>query len=317
MEASMKRCAIFGGAGFLGKHIISRLSSTNRELICIDRFQSEAPKLPATCSFIHVSEEQAFFHEVLKGVDEVVDLAYSSVPKTSYEDPINDIFQNLPRIVKLCRAAVVNRVSKVVLFSSGGTIYGQTPSLPIGEDHPTNPTSPYGITKLAIEKYAHMYYVTEGLPVICLRPGNAYGEGQIPFRGQGFIATAIASIINGLPVDVFGESGTIRDYIHASEIAYALENVLDTGKPGGIYNVGTGIGTSNMDILRYIRPMATAEGLDVQIQIKPSRSFDVTANVLDISRIYQDIGWKPSISIEEGLASTWSWYLANRDEWGK
>ena len=72
-----------------------------------------------------------------------------------------------------------------------------------------------------------------------------------------------------------------------------------------------------MDILRYIRPMATAEGLDVQIQIKPSRSFDVTANVLDISRIYQDIGWKPSISIEEGLASTWSWYLANRDEWGK
>ena len=298
-------------------HYLSRLSCTNRKLICIDRFRSEAPKLPATCSFIHASEEQVFFREVLKGVNEVVDLAYSSVPKTSYEDPINDIFQNLPRFVNLCRAAVENGVDKMVFFSSGGTIYGQTQLLPIGEDSPTNPTSPYGITKLAIEKYAHMYHITEGLPVICLRPGNAYGEGQPPFRGQGFIATAIASILNGFPIDVFGEVGTIRDYIHAREIACVLEKALDAGKPGAIYNVGTAKGTSNMDIIRCLRPMATAAGLDVQVRIQPARPFDVIANVLDISRIYQDIGWKPSISIDEGLASTWSWYMAHRDEWGK
>ena len=102
-------------------------------------------------------------------------------------------------------------MQKLVLVSSGGTVYGNPSTVPVAEDHPTTPISPYGITKLAIEKYAAMYRLTAGLPVVCVRPGNAYGEGQRPFSGQGFIATAMASVIQGKEVVLFGERGTVRD----------------------------------------------------------------------------------------------------------
>ena len=316
-EQNMKRCIVFGGAGFLGAHIIPRLCGNARLVVCVDRFERAPAHLPAGCAYVRASEKPTFFAELLQRGDEVVDLAYSSVPKTSYEDPVSDILENLPRLVKLCRAATANRIGKIVMMSSGGAVYGKATSLPISEDCPTNPVSPYGITKLAIEKYAQMYHVAEGLPVICLRPGNAYGAAQLPFRGQGFIATAIASVLSGIPVEIFGESGTIRDYIHAGDIASLVERVLDVGAPGSVFNVGTGRGTSNLDIISQLRPLAASANLDVRLKTQPSRPFDVTENVLDSSRAKQATGWGPTTGLEEGLAAAWNWYASNHDKWAQ
>src|SRR5208283_5085757 len=133
----------------------------------------------------HDYGDRSFLADLLKDVDEVVNLAYSTVPKTSFEDPVQDILSNLPSAVNLFLATSQSSVQRLVLVSSGGTVYGKAASLPIVETHPTNPISPYGITKLAIEKYAVMYHNHTGLPVVVLRPGNAFGEGQRPFTGQG------------------------------------------------------------------------------------------------------------------------------------
>lgn len=310
----MTRCVVFGGAGFLGRHLLTRLETTGRALMCVDRVdrdQSGALPLPANCTFVEATEEPLFCLEVTRGADEIVDLAYSTVPKTSFENPISDIFENLPRIVRLCRAAVQNRVSRIVMVSSGGAIYGQPESLPISERHPTNPISPYGITKLAAEKYAMMFRGSDGLPVICLRPGNAYGPGQEPFRGQGFVATAIVSILQNRPVEVFGETGSIRDYVHVEDICAAITSALDAGEVGAVYNVGTGVGTSNLMILDQLRLLAEADGFQTQVIHYPERVFDVSTNVLDASRLRKDTGWRPVVSLERGLASTWAWYAAN------
>ena len=311
----MTRCVVFGGAGFLGQHLLAHLASTGRDLVCVDRDRSRAPQLPANCTFVEASEEPLFYREVMRDADEIVDLAYASVPKTSFEDPVSDIFENLPRVVRLCRAGVESRVTRMALISSGGAIYGQPQGLPISEEHPTNPISPYGITKLAVEKYAMMFHASDRLPVICLRPGNAYGQRQQPFRGQGFVATAIASILLGRAVEVFGETGSIRDYIHVDDICGAITRALDAGQIGAAYNVGTGVGTSNLMILDQLRSLAEADGFQMRVIHHPARAFDVCANVLDSSRIREDTGWRPAISLERGLTCTWAWYAANPRSW--
>jgi UDP-glucose 4-epimerase len=309
------RCIVFGGAGFLGQHLLARLASTGRDLVCVDRERSGVPRLPVDCAYVEAVEEPSFYREILRAADEVVDLVYASVPKTSFEDPVSDIFENLPRAVRLCSAALESGISRMVLVSSGGAIYGQPEDLPISEGHPTNPISPYGITKLAVEKYAMMFHASDGLPVICLRPANAYGQRQPAFRGQGFVATAIASTLLGRTVEVFGQAGSIRDYIHVDDICGAVVHALDAGRLGAIYNVGTGVGTSNLAILDHLRVLAEADGYRLEVIHHPARAFDVSANVLDSGRIREDTGWRPVVPLEQGLASTWAWYVANPHFW--
>jgi len=129
---------------------------------------------------------------------------------------------NLPKAVRLFELASTLPLKKFVWISSGGTVYGRTSTGLIPETRPTLPLSPYGITKLAIEKYAHIYFESKGLPIVCVRPANAFGEGQRTYSGQGFIATAIASVLDGRELTLFGEQGTIRDYLHVADVATGI-----------------------------------------------------------------------------------------------
>jgi UDP-glucose 4-epimerase len=190
------RCCIIGGSGFIGSYLTKLLVESGREVVVLDRNPIPNRALPPKAKYLAGDySEPALLHELLANTDEVIDLAYSTVPKTSFENPVYDILSNLPQSVGLLQEAVKARLRKLVLVSSGGTVYGVAHSLPIREDHPTNPISPYGITKLTMEKYAGMFAFSAGLPVTVVRPGNAYGEGQVAFMGQGFIATTLESII--------------------------------------------------------------------------------------------------------------------------
>ena len=191
-------------------------------------------------------------------------------------------------------------------------MYGKANEIPIKEDHPTKPISPYGITKLACEKYAYMFYKLKDLPIVCVRPGNAYGVRQRPFTGQGFIATAIASIINQQEVIIFGETGTIRDYIYVTDIANGIIAALEHGKPGVCYNIGSGVGRSNKDILDIIYPYAESAGLEPRVKILPLRQFDVPNNVLDSSKIKNKTGWENIVSFHNGIEKTWKWLNDNK-----
>ena len=203
-------------------------------------------------------------------------------------------------------------LEKILLVSSGGVIYGHTNKTPIDEEQATNPISPYGITKLAVEKYARMFHATRDLPIVCVRPRNAYGETQKPFSGQGFIATAIASILRGLALNLYGEAGTIRDYIHVEDVAGGIVAALSKGQAGGVYNIGSGEGRSNRDVLNALQPLAKAEGLEIKLNTLPLRKFDVPINVLDNSRFCRQTGWKPNVPFQEGIKRTWDWFSSNR-----
>ena len=149
---------------------------------------------------------------------------------------------------------------------------------------------------------------------MCVRPANAYGEGQKAFTGQGFVATAIATILERQNVVLFGETGTIRDYIHVTDVATAIVDVLDHGSPGECYNIGSGIGWNNRDILDMLFPLAKAVGLEVKITTMPARRFDVPVNILDSLKLQEMTNWKPLVPFEEGIRKTWEWFFRIYDQ---
>ena len=300
------RCCVIGGTGFLGSSLIPSLLRSGREVVVIGRSAVPIRTLPPSVTYISMGiEDRLQLRSVLADVDELIDLSYATVPQTSYTDPIFDIRSNLPPSIGLLEEVRNTNIRRFIVVSSGGTVYGPAYSIPIKEDSPTNPISPYGITKLTIEKYSLMFFRLYAVPVIVVRPSNAYGVGQKLFSGQGFIATALAAILEDREVPVFGEQGTIRDYIHVKDVAKGILGALEFAQVGEIYNIGSGIGRNNFDVLNTIAEICTQYGKKVRVKPLPSRGFDVLSNVLDSGKLTSCSGWIPRVDFKEGVLEVW------------
>ncbi|HPV73075.1 MAG TPA: NAD-dependent epimerase/dehydratase family protein [Smithellaceae bacterium] len=298
---------VIGGAGFIGTHLVSELLATGRTVTILDRRTDAIQELPRGADYVAGDFGQCqLIRELLCNHEEVIHLAYTSVPKTSFENPFSDLLENLPPTVQLF-AETAESGRKLLFVSSGGTVYGEAGTLPIREDHPTRPISPYGLTKLTLEGYAHLYAVTHGLKFVCVRPANAFGPGQKPFTGQGFIASAMTSMMRGLPVTVFGQRGTVRDYIYVGDLAAGIVSALEKGRPSEIYNLGSGVGRTNMDVIEAITPLLEGLAYKIRIEHLPERTFDVRANILDSGKLHKDTGWSPTTPFDKGLLRTREW----------
>ena len=314
MKSNTTNTLIIGGAGYIGMHLVPQLIATGRHVTVLGRSSKPRCKLPDGAAYV-VGDfgQHDLISRLLDVHQEVIHLAYATVPNTSFENPLADLLQNLPPTVQLF-SEVADRGAKLVLVSSGGTVYGEAVKLPILETHPTKPISPYGVTKLTLENYAYLYAATHGLKFVCVRPANAYGAGQRPFVGQGFIATAMASAMRGIPIKVFGECGTIRDYLYVSDLASGIVNALLKGRLSETYNLGSGIGMSNLDVIKAFEPLMYKIGCKVQLENLPERAFDVKANVLDSTKLQKHSGWQPKIDFVEGLRLTYEWLrVVNND----
>lgn len=314
----MLSCLVVGGGGFIGAHLVrALLERGNRKVTVVGRSASPRCVLPEGVRYVQLAYDNPLetLGETIGGVDEIVDLAHASVPKTSFDDPVRDVLQNLPFTVSLIKWAAERQLRRFVFVSSGGTVYGNAHYLPIDEAHPTNPVSPYGITKLAAEKYGFMYHALEGLPFIAVRPGNPYGPHQLGKVGQGFVAAVLTAAIEGNPVRIFGERGTTRDYIYIDDLVLGIRDVLDAGEPGEVYNIASGQGMDNRQVIEQIQRCIGADNFSLSVVHEAPRPFDVAANVLNTGRLYYKTGWRPDIGFAEGIERTWQWYrsaLVNR-----
>ncbi|WP_160012600.1 NAD-dependent epimerase/dehydratase family protein [Rhizobium sp. 18055] len=302
----MQTCVI-GGAGFIGGYLVDALLASGRDVTVLGRRQERPGSMNVAARYQTFDfEDKIGFRQHMADCAEIVDLSYASVPKTSFSAPLFDIESNLPPFIALLEEAKhLPRLRKLVVTSSGGTIYGPARKLPITEECETRPISPYGITKLAIERYAMMFHLLASLPVTIVRPANAYGLGQKPFSGQGFVATAIGHILKREPVTIFGETGTIRDYIHVRDIAAGILCAMEHTSAGEIYNLGTGVGHSNLEVLSKLGVLAERDEFPITIDCVEPRGFDVAANVLSHEKLFRHTGWKPKTSLETGLLEMW------------
>lgn len=298
------KATIIGGFGFIGRKLLPRLDQEGFDLTVIEKTlkidDERINKLD-----LHVLSYEEDNDETLLESDVVIDLSYASNPMTSYKSPTSDILNNLPRAVKLFELLQKSKkLKKLIILSSGGTVYGNQERFPITETSETNPISPYGITKLAIEKYANMFTAIGDLPVVIMRPSNAYGPGQIPFRGQGFISTSIGSILKGEKIILFGKGETVRDYIFVDDLVDGIYHVIQKGKIAETYNIGSGIGFSNIEIVEMLKEIMDA---DIRIDFQEERSFDVRKNVLLGAKLNRDTGWGPITQLIDGLKITIDW----------
>ncbi|MDZ4202897.1 MAG: NAD-dependent epimerase/dehydratase family protein [Gallionella sp.] len=298
---------IIGGGGYIGAHLVPMLQSTGRRVTVVGRKAVPAYALPEGAAYVCGDfGELGLLQHLLDRHQEVIHLAYATVPNTSFENPLADLLQNLPPTVQLF-AEAADRGVKLALVSSGGTVYGEAVELPICETHSTKPISPYGVTKLTLENYAYLYATTHGLKFVCVRPSNAYGPGQRPFVGQGFIATAMASVMRGMPIKIFGQRGAIRDYLYVSDLASGIVSALTQGNLSATYNLGSGVGLSNLDVVDLLKPLMREIGYEVQVENVPERAFDVRANVLDSTKLQQDTGWHTRVTFNQGLVAMRDW----------
>jgi UDP-glucose 4-epimerase len=302
---------VIGGVGYIGAHLVPQIIATGREVTVLGRSAMPRLALPQGAAYVVGDYAQTeLINRLLDSHKEVIHLAYATVPNTSFENPLADLLQNLPPTVNLLSEAA-RRGVKLVLVSSGGTVYGEALELPILETHQTKPISPYGVTKLTLESYAYLYAATQSLQFVCVRPANAYGVGQRPFVGQGFISTAIASVIRGMPINIFGQQGTIRDYLYVTDLASGIVSALVKGQLSATYNLGSGIGMSNLDVIKEIEPLMHKIGHSVQVVNLPERAFDVKANILDSTKLREHTGWAPEVDFAQGLRLTCKWLSDN------
>ena len=300
------RCAILGGAGFLGRHIGHAMSAGGLDVWSIDRTSTQSGASPWLAGEVQADcFDLDSWWDSVGGVEVIVHLASSTVPATASEDPVQDAQTNLVGTLRLLQALRNKGVRPRLLFaSSGGAVYGRPQFVPLSEAHPTMPMGAYGATKLAIEHHLLIEEAQHGLPCRILRLSNPYGEWQRPHGVQGVIAVFAHRALHGQPVDVWGDGSVVRDFVYAADVGRAFVCAARHEGPSRIFNIGGGVGHSVNDIIQ------TLEGLMGQVlerRIFPARPFDPPVNVLDIRRAQEQLDWKPVMVFEEGVAASVQW----------
>jgi len=298
------RVLVLGGNGFIGSHVVDHLVAAGHKVRVFDR-SVELYREPLK----HVEYRFGRFDdtfqvaEALDGMDAVCHLISSTVPGTSNLDPVVDVESNLVNTLKLLEQMRKKNLHRILYLSSGGAVYGNTVTSPIGEDQPLNPISSYGVVKVSIEKYLLMYQQLYGFKPIILRPSNPYGPRQGHVGVQGLIGTFLARILAGERLEIWGDGSVVRDYMHVSDLSRLCVSALES-ETCGVFNAGSGEGNSINQIVDLIRNLADEE---LQIDYRQGRACDVQEVVLDISKAIEAFNWSPEVSLSDGILNHLEW----------
>jgi UDP-glucose 4-epimerase len=307
-EPSEKRVVVLGGLGFMGSHLCRALLADGYAVRVFDRPDASRELVGDIGRDLEVvGGDVARAQDVIDAgadADVLVHLVHTTVPGSSMADPAYDIMSNVVTSVNWLRRLGETGVRRLIFVSSGGTVYGVPRTVPIGEDHPTDPISSYGITKLAIEKYVSTYASLLGLDYFIIRPSNVYGPGQRLHTGQGVIGVTADRALRGEPLELWGDGESLRDYLYVEDMTAAVVSLLRYGGAERVFNASSGEGHSVLDIIETLREQL---GSPPEVVRKPARGFDVPANVLDSSRLRRATGWRPSVTLAEGVARTLAW----------
>jgi UDP-glucose 4-epimerase len=303
------RVLVTGGAGFIGSHVVDGLRGAGHEVAVLDNLSTgDRGNLPEGVSLFEQDIRDADVERVFRDFrPEVVDhhAAQANVP-ASVADPVYDASVNVLGGLNLLRAAAATGVRKFVYISSGGAMYGEPDSVPVREDAPVRPLSPYGASKQALEAWLGVFQRTFGLDFTVLRYGNIYGPRQ-GIREEGAVVAVFATrMAAGEPVTIDGTGQQTRDFVYVGDCVTANLAALERGS-GGAFNIGTGQETS---VLQIFEGMARVSGSDGEPRFGPARKGDVMRIVLDPSRAARELGWKAEMPLEDGLRRTYEFFAA-------
>ena len=299
----MKKCLVIGGAGFIGANLSLFLSKTGYDVTlydCVDN--AMLPLQLRDFNYIQFNYfEQMLDEEMLKQQDMVVLLISSVGPNSSMSNPEICYDKDIIRMIELLDRMRKCSVNRLVFVSSGGTVYGNQNVPKLKEDMATSPINHYGIMKLTQEKILLMYNELYNMDNVIFRLANPYGEGQRKASGIGAVTAFLQNIMNQEKIYLYGEGESIRDYIYIEDAVKMMCLCLEKHKrtnSKALYNIGTGEGHSIIDVLRMAEKITDRKADIVYLE---KRDFDVTRNVLDISKICTVIGDYECLALEDGM----------------
>ena len=310
----MPTVVVTGGAGFIGSHLAERFLREGWAVHAIDNLVSgKRENLPADATFHELDIRDVKAAELIASVepDVVAHLAAQMDVRRSVEDPMYDASVNVIGTLNLLESVRKHSPrTRVVFASTGGALYGDNTTPPNFEDFKKDPESPYAVSKLTAEYYLAYYGRVHGLDTAATRFGNVYGPRQDPHGEAGVVAIFCGRILQGRALTIYGNGLQTRDYVYVGDVAEAMYYAATKPLPPvGLldargFNIGTGIGTSVVDLAKVLLEEA---GTTVPIEFAPKRPGEAQESFLDVSKAERLLGWKPRVSLREGLAQSFRW----------
>lgn len=301
---------VTGGAGFIGSNLVARLVPECQRVTVFDNlssgFRGNVPG-DGRIRFIKGDlRDEAAVATAADGAEVIFHLAASVGNKRSIEDPIADADTNVIGTLRMLDAARKAGVRKIVTSSSAG-IFGELRTLPIREDHPVEPDSPYGASKLCCEKECLAFGKLFGIEVVCLRYFNVYGPNQRFDAYGNVIPIFVFQMLRGEPVTIFGDGEQTRDFVNVRDVVQANVRAANAHGVSGPFNIGSG---ERVSINRLVSRLAAVSGTQPQVVYGPPRPGDVRDSLAEISAARGALGYNPSVTLDEGLKEYVGWARA-------
>lgn len=308
------KALVTGGAGFIGSNLVKRLLTDGHKVVVLDNllsgYKSNLAPFPDVRFIEGDTRDDIAVADAMVGVEVVFHLAASVGNKRSIDHPLIDAEINVMGTLKVLEAARKAGVRKIVASSSAG-IFGELKTLPIKEDHPIDPDTPYGSTKLCMEKECLAYAKLYDLDSVCLRYFNVYGPNQ-RFDAYGNVIPIFAfKMLRNESLTIFGDGKQTRDFINVGDVVQAnIKAAMENGLSGA-FNIGS---NSRVTINKLVELLQGVSGIIPQVVHGPPRPGDVRHSLADITSARNVFGFEPSVSMEEGLKEYMAWAA---DEVGK
>jgi len=304
---------ITGGAGFIGSNVADGMIAEGFEVVIVDDLSNgREENIPGKAKFYKTDVRDRGLEDVFiaEKPDMVIHNAAQLSVRVSVEEPLLDAGINIIGGLNLIDICKKHNVKKIVFASSGGTVYGEQKVFPADESHPLGPISPYGVAKLATEHYLYYYLKIYGLEYIALRYANIYGPRQDPHGEAGVVAIFSNMMLAGEPPLINGDGRQTRDYVYVGDVVRVNIAAIKSDFVGPI-NIGTGVET---DVMALFNILKDASGRDIEEKHGPAMKGEQMRSVLDNSLAGRVLGWKPEVSIEEGLKLTYKWFKENKGQ---
>jgi UDP-glucose 4-epimerase len=303
------RAIVTGGAGFIGSHLVDALVARGDEVTVFDDLSSgRRERVNEGVQLVEgdVRDAPALEDAFGSGPEVCFHLAAQADVRVSVEQPDFDLEVNALGTVRVLEAAA-RQGTQVVFASTGGAIYGECKE-PAREDSPRRPLSPYGASKLAAEEYLAVYNQLHDSSHVSLRYGNVYGPRQDPHGEAGVVAIFLGRLARGEGLRVYGDGHQTRDYVYVEDVVAAT---LAAQGRSGVFNVGTGIETSVLELADACERVA---GIDVGLAFEPPRAGELGRSVLNPALAERELGFRAQASLEQGLEATWKFIRAAEGE---
>ena len=313
----MMKALVTGGAGFIGSHLTERLLDQGATVVGLDCFTDYYPRAIKERNLAVAREHPRYrfvegdlgstdLDAVLDGVTHVFHLAaQAGVRKSWGRDFAVYTTLNVDATQRLLEACIGRPLERVV-YASSSSVYGDDSELPMRETLVPQPVSPYGVTKLAAEHLCHLYFQNHGVPTVSLRYFTVYGPRQRPDMG---FHRFLSAVLEGRPVTQYGDGLQTRDFTFVADAVAATASAAVRGAPGGVYNIGGGSRVSLRDVFEVI---SRVTGRPVEIDRQPPQKGDMRDTYADTTRARADLGFAPSVTLDQGLGAMFGWMEAIR-----